>query len=116
MNAASVIRNPDSCLGASAVPVQSTIPPYCQQVEATKSTLARCGMKPKPIPDVFNSAQTPESHGITKAAALKEAPKSRNAPFARAKEKYENQYERQDQGQLPRNEGDNQGGGWKDYE
>ncbi len=46
-------------------------------------------MKPKPIPDVFNSAQTPESHGITKAAALKEAPKSRNPLFARAKEKYE---------------------------
>jgi hypothetical protein len=116
MNAASVIRNPAPASGRAPAPAQSTIHPYCRQVEVKQSTLARCGMKPKPIPEVVNSAQTAESQEITKAAALKEAQKSRNPPFARAKEKYENQYERQDQGQLPRNEGNNQGGGWKDYE
>ena len=39
-----------SVLGRAPVPVQSTIHPYCQQVEVKKSTLARFGMKPKPIP------------------------------------------------------------------
>jgi len=31
-------------------------------------------MKPTPIPEMVNSAQTVESHGITKVIALKEAP------------------------------------------
>src|SRR5271157_151526 len=57
--------------------------------------------------------RTPRDYKVT---ALKEAQRSRNPRFARAKEKYENQHERQDQGQLPRNEGHHQGGGRKGYE
>jgi|ERR1039458_2902441 hypothetical protein len=40
-----------------------------------------------------------------KVAALKESQKSRNPRFTRAKEEYEIQHERPDQGQLPRSEG-----------
>ena len=59
------------------------------------------GMKPRPRPEMVNSAQTSESHGSTKERVLKGARKSRNPSFTRAKEKYENQYEGQAQGQLP---------------
>jgi uncharacterized protein YjbJ (UPF0337 family) len=37
-------------------------------------------------------------------------PKSKLCEDPRRKEKYENQHERQDQGQLPRSRGNNQGG------
>jgi hypothetical protein len=50
-------------------------------------------MKPSPSQELVNSAQTSESHEITKVAALKEAQKSRNPRLARAKEKYESQRE-----------------------
>jgi hypothetical protein len=53
-------------------------------------------MKPSPSQKLVNSAQTSESHEITKVAALKEAQKSRNPRLARAKEKYKSQHERQD--------------------
>ena|ERR1035441_1604051 len=41
-------------------------------------TFSRFGMKPSPSQELVNSAQTSESHEITKVAALKEAQKSRN--------------------------------------
>jgi hypothetical protein len=44
-------------------------------------------MKPRPIAEMVNSAQTSESHEITKVAALKEAQKIRNPRFTRAKKK-----------------------------
>jgi hypothetical protein len=50
-------------------------------------------MKPSPSQELVNSAQTSESHEITKVAALKEAQKSCNPRLARAKEKYESQRE-----------------------
>jgi hypothetical protein len=57
-------------------------------------TFSRFGMKPSPSQELVNSAQTSESHEITKVAALKkEAQKSRNPRLARAKEKYESQRE-----------------------
>ena len=43
---------------------------------------------------MFNSEQTSDGHEITKVAALDGAQKNRNPRFTRAKEKYENQYER----------------------
>jgi hypothetical protein len=54
-------------------------------------------MKPRPRSGMVNSAQTSESHGSTKEIVLKGARKSRNPSFTRAKDKYENQYERQAQ-------------------
>jgi hypothetical protein len=59
-------------------------------------TFSRFEMKPSPSQKLVNSAQTSESHEITKVAALKEAQKSRNPRLARAKEKYKSQHERQD--------------------
>ena len=56
-------------------------------------TFSRFGMKPSPSQELVNSAQTSESHEITKVAALKEAQKSRNPRLARAKKKYESQRE-----------------------
>ena len=47
------------------------------------------GMKPRPIPEMVNSAQTPESQEIRKMAALKKAQKSCDPRFTRAKEKGE---------------------------
>jgi hypothetical protein len=44
-------------------------------------------MKPRHIPEMVNSAQTSESHEFTKVTALKEAQKSRNPRFTRAKKK-----------------------------
>jgi uncharacterized protein YjbJ (UPF0337 family) len=38
-------------------------------------------MKPRLIPEVFNSAQTSKRREITKVAALKKAQKSRNPPL-----------------------------------
>jgi hypothetical protein len=70
----------------------------------------------RPTPDMVNFAQTAKSPEITKVTALKAAQKSRNLSFTRAKEKYENQHERQDQGRLPRNEGNHQGAGREGYE
>src|SRR5664279_484154 len=52
---------------------------------------------------------------FTKVAALTKSQKSRNPRFTRAKEKYENQHERQHQGKFPRSEGDNQRGGRKGH-
>jgi hypothetical protein len=46
-------------------------------------------MKPRPIPEMVNSAQTPESQEIRKMAALKKAQKSCDPRFTRAKEKGE---------------------------
>jgi hypothetical protein len=55
-------------------------------------------MKPRPIPAVVNFAQTLESNEIKKVAALKVAQRKRNPRFTRAKEEYEDQHERPDQG------------------
>jgi len=55
-----------------------------------KSTFVFFGMKPGPVPEVVNSAQTSESREIKKVAAIKVAPKSCHPRFKRAKEKYEN--------------------------
>ncbi len=44
---------------------------HCRQADMKKSTLARFGMKLRPIPEVVNSAQTPKSREIRKVAGLK---------------------------------------------
>ena len=54
---------------------------------------------------MVNSAQTPEHREITNGTALKAAIKLYEDK--EEKEKYEYQHERQDQGQLPRSEGNN---------
>jgi hypothetical protein len=50
-----------------------SVPPGSIRVYTSGCSFARFGMKPKPIPEMVNSAQTSESHEITKVTGLKAA-------------------------------------------
>src|ERR1019366_659447 len=78
-------------------------------------TLARFGTQRGPFQRWSILLRPQKAPRFTKVAALTESQKSRNPRFTRAKEKYENQHERQHQGKFPRSEGDNQRGGRKGH-
>lgn len=56
----------------------------------------------KDIREMFTIAQTEERRGSYKNDSLEEVWTHRNPSLTTAKENYDNQYERQAQGQLPR--------------
>src|SRR5271167_3507421 len=68
------------------------------------------------IPDCSILLRPRKAIRLKKWQALKGTSKSCVRRFTGAKEKYENQHERSEQGQLPRSKGDNKGGGRKGYE
>src|ERR1019366_3699823 len=77
---------------------ESRSPSHSEITDQDSSCKFACfGMKPRLRPEMVNSAQTSESHGSTKEIVLKGARKSRNPSLTRAKEKFEDQYERQAQ-------------------
>jgi len=56
---------------------------YCGAIVVSLTHQARFGTKPSPFPEMVNSAQTSETHEITKEMAPKDARKNRNPRFMR---------------------------------